>query len=70
MMVLIFKTNIKLNQTQYVKELLQGVYGVQSISFDLEDCDKILKVVSNHKQIEFVEGLLSSKGILCKELDD
>ncbi|SIT02669.1 hypothetical protein [Belliella pelovolcani] len=44
--------------------------GVLSCNFDLEDCDKILRVVSKIDISEVIRELLISKGFKCVELMD
>jgi len=69
-MVFIFRTNIQPSQTPSVKEFLEDLQDIQKVSFDLEDCDKILRVISNFDQIRRIENLLLAKGIFCQELED
>ena len=68
--VLVFRTDIKLLQTQEITKVISELGGIHAVSFDLEDCDKILRVVSTHHQIHIIEKLLYSMGVFCEELED
>ena len=49
MKVLVFKTNVQ-NKSQSIKliEVLTGIFPKHKINFDLQDCDKILRVEGNN----------------------
>ena len=69
-MVEVFKTNVELQEhaTALLKELSYKFPQIK-INFDLEDCDRILRVEGNsivpHKIIE----TLNTKGYRCQVLE-
>jgi len=70
MKILVFKTNIKSKeQTKEVSHLLNAIPAVENFNFDLEDCDKILRIVANDRFPRPIETLLAEVGIECKELE-
>ncbi|MCE7056424.1 hypothetical protein LZF95_17200 [Algoriphagus sp. AGSA1] len=72
MTVEVFKTNVKGNrQAKELLELMQMKLADCIINFDLEDCDKILRVETNggcEDLSQRVISLLTSKGFFCEEL--
>ncbi|WP_394343511.1 hypothetical protein [Flavobacterium ustbae] len=69
MIIEVFKTNVQEeSQCAIIIEILLEHYPNSSINFDLEDCDKILRihapVISNKKIID----ILNSHGYLCEVL--
>lgn len=69
-MIEIFKTNVKTELEAFVLiELLQNVFVHAKINFDLEDCDRILRVDGiNSQDISEVERNLNKYGYRCKIL--
>ena len=70
MNVLVFATSVTApHQIDSVKSLLSGKKEIEEWNFDLEDCDHILRVVSDDgispRQIEL---LLNGAGFACEEL--
>jgi hypothetical protein len=68
-MIEVFKTNVQeMEQSNMIVGKLLEHFPNSIINFDLEDCDKILRVhalsISNHKIIE----LLNSYGYHCEVL--
>ena len=52
-MVEVFKTDVRdPDFALLIQQLLQTVFVGYEVSFDLEDCDKILRVKSDHQQIQ------------------
>ena len=69
MMIEVFKTNVQeVEQSIMIVGKLLEHFPNSAINFDLEDCDKILRIhaseISNHKIIE----LLNSHGFQCEVL--
>jgi hypothetical protein len=69
-MVEVFKTNVQLEEeATTLSEKLLSKFPLTKINFDLEDCDKVLRVegqdVAPHKIIE----MLSSDGYQCHILE-
>jgi len=68
-MIEVFKTNVQeVEQSNMIVEKLLEHFPNSLINFDLEDCDKILRIhaaaISNHKIIY----LMNSFGYQCEEL--
>ena len=69
-MVEIFKTNVQeFSEAQKLVALLRRHFPESKINFDLDDCDKVLRVEGNNLRIEKVMTLVKEKGFLCKVLD-
>jgi len=67
--ILIFKTNVHAQEhVQKVAKLLKSINLIKQWTFDLDDCDKILRVVSLNLQPETIENLLRTEGIYCENL--
>ena len=65
----VFKTSVtnKRLSEKIVKEIL--LYNdVIACNFDLDDCDKILRVESENEITKKVIALLSNKGLICEVL--
>ena len=70
MEVLIFTTNIeKPHQVKLVKPLLTKIKAIKEWSFDLEDCDNILRIVADDISPRNIETLVRKAGFDCRELD-
>lgn len=68
--ILIFKTNADTQeQVQRAAALFKSVLSVKKWSFDLEDCDRVLRVVAFNLQPEMVERLLAKAGITCEHME-
>ena len=68
-MIEVFKTNVQeMEQSKMIVGKLLEHFPNSTINFDLEDCDKILRIhavsISNHHIIE----LLNSYGYHCEPL--
>jgi len=69
MEVLVFKTGVtNKRKAGKVKTLLTSFPAIQQWNFDLEDCDNILRIVSNGLSPRNVETVLQKAGIGCEEL--
>lgn len=67
-MVLVFKTNLNENLEKKVRNILSPLKEIDTVDFDFEDCDNVLRIVAKENVVSNVESLLLSKGIYCKEL--
>lgn len=71
MNILVFKTSITAHeQVIKVSPLLNAVPTIKHWNFDLDDCDNILRIVSNNLDPESIESLLETAGFDCQELAD
>ncbi len=69
--ILIFKTNIySPSEFSPLKNLLRETYDVQNCTVDLEDSDKVLRVVGNGLKVNEIKDRVNNFGFLCEELDD
>ncbi len=68
--VLVFKTSVEnKEEISRLKPILNTVMTKNDFwNFDLEDCDNILRIETNHLQPESVLGLLGMHGFYCEEL--
>lgn len=68
-MVEVFKTNITDLKTAkaLIRQLQRQLPGAK-LSFDLEDCDRILRVISDDCPVNVTERFMNSKGYLCSVL--
>lgn len=69
-MVEVFKTNIEDKTTaNKVAVDLNEYFPGGRINFDLEDCDKILRVESENIIPEEVTNILTRRGFMCEVLE-
>jgi hypothetical protein len=65
----IFKTSINSQQAAaLVKHVLSDKYPDAKINFDLEDCDRILRIENKVICVEEVTALVNTLGHLCEVL--
>lgn len=71
-MIWVFKTSVTDSvQAAAVKPILRQILPPEGTwNFDLEDCDKILRVDAAALAVENLINSLKSEGILCEELPD
>jgi hypothetical protein len=68
-MVEVFKTNVEHRElAEQLASILRGRFAFSKINFDLEDCDKILRVEGNHICVETIIEILSTYGLKCEVL--
>lgn len=69
-MVEVFKTNVqRQKQARILEEALASQFPSIKINFDLEDCDKILRVEGKKLAPDKIIKLLHSNGYLCQVLE-
>ena len=69
-MVEVFKTNVQ--GTRLAKKIiidLEQLLPNAKINFDLEDCDKILRIEYHHLIVEEVIEIVARKGFSCEVLE-
>ena len=70
MEILVFKTDVtSKKKVSKVSALLTSFPTIQQWNFDLEDCDKVLRIVATGLNPGSVESLLHTAGFSCRELD-
>ncbi|SFD20673.1 hypothetical protein [Flavobacterium phragmitis] len=68
-MIEVFKTNVQEEwQCKIIIEKLLEHYPNSSINFDLEDCDKILRVHANEISNTKIISILNFHGYFCEAL--
>lgn len=69
--IVILKTDIKTGEDfSLVKDKLSIYYNIQQCTIDLEDVDKVVRVIGDKIQLNDVVGEIKSLGFLCEELQD
>jgi hypothetical protein len=68
-MVYVFKTTVKTKEEILeLKPHLDDLFEQTQWNFDLEDCDKILRIESQTEIAEITINLLKISGYFCEEL--
>ena len=71
MEVLVFKTSIAApGHIKAIKPHLNSLSGVTNWNFDLEDIDKILRIMGTNISASEVESKIRQAGYYCEELKD
>lgn len=69
-MIGIFKTNIStLRDKHAVVAAIAGQFSASACTIDLEDCDKVLRVVSQQLEENQIIAFVRSLGYQCAMLD-
>lgn len=69
-MIEVFKTNVqKIDQAEILVELLLQNFPTNKINFDLEDCDKILRVEGENISTDIIIQILNKKKYKCEVLE-
>ena len=70
-MIEVFKTDIQdVAEASIVGLLLKSNYKLKKVSFDLQDCDRILRIESTQIDAIQIVDKLTSLGIQCSLLPD
>jgi hypothetical protein len=70
-MVEVFKTNVQQHeQAEQLASVLRSRFDFGKINFDLEDCDKILRVEGKQICVETIIEILNTYGLQCEVLTD
>jgi len=70
-MVEVFKTNVQQHeQAEQLASILQSRFTFCKINFDLDDCDKILRVEGTQICVETIIEILNTRGLQCEVLTD
>jgi hypothetical protein len=66
----IFKTNVNsLAQSLHLQLLLQNMQSTAACNFDLDDCDKILRLITTDLQPQQICQVLNREGFYCETLE-
>ena len=67
--IYIYRTNVTTpSHIQKVRALFQRVLSIKRWTFDLEDCDRVLRIEADGLRQELVPLLLADVGIFCEPL--
>ncbi|TFF33509.1 hypothetical protein [Mucilaginibacter psychrotolerans] len=67
--VLIFKTSVATpRQANRLQPLLTALTDIKRYTFDLEDCDRVLRIVSSRIEPQTIKHILRVAGFSCEEL--
>lgn len=68
-MVEIFKTNVHATSTaEKIIAILNQHFPGFRINFDLEDCDRILRIEGYALEIQKIKSIVNEKGFLCEPI--
>lgn len=68
-MIYVLKTTVKYKkQVKIIAKEFDKITEIKKWNFDLEDCDKVLRVETNEKTLKIVCGILNSLNYICEEL--
>ena len=68
--IFIFKTSVHTEaHAQQVATLFGPVESIKQWSFDLEDCDRILRVVASDLEPGAIAQLLGNVGVACEQME-
>lgn len=70
MIISVFRTSIEERDILNLSPELNKLNGISDWNTDLEDCDRILRVVSQDDMALEIISILSKQGFLCEELED
>jgi len=71
MNTLIFKTNIKTDKDFLrIRSILSETKKIKECTIDLDDADRVMRILSDSLTVTEVENELASLGYYCKELED
>jgi hypothetical protein len=69
--ILVFVTNVAdLKAVSKVKPLLTAMSAIKDWNIDLDDCDRVLRIVSKNLSPRKIESTLQTAGFDCYELAD
>ena len=69
-MIEIFKTNVELEeQADRIMASLVQVFSMLKINFDLDDCDKILRIEGHEFSVDHIRETIHALGYTCELLE-
>jgi hypothetical protein len=70
MEILVFATNVNTRQeVESLRPCLNLLPGIHRWNFDLDDCDRVLRVETLSTRAEAIRNTLSDQGFFCTELE-
>ena len=71
MEIIILRTNINsLYDFNSIRYKLIDTYNISECTIDLEDKDKVVRIVGNNIKLNYLADKIKSYGFSCEELDD
>jgi hypothetical protein len=68
-MIEVFKTNVQHRElAEQLASILRGHLGVYKVNFDLQDCDKILRIEGEQICVKTIIKILTTHGLECEVL--
>ena len=69
-MVYVFKTSVATKkQVKQLRPFLDALLEPAAWNFDLQDCDKILRIETDENKVRDITGLLQQHAFFCTELE-
>ena len=69
-MIYVFKTSVKIkNQVKKLASVINTILPPDRWNFDLDDCDRILRVDSDENIVPVITDLLQGHRYYCEELE-
>jgi len=69
-MIEIFKTNVELEeQGEHIMDELIQLFSSVKINFDLDDCDRILRVEGHEFSVDRIRETIHALGFTCEVLE-
>ncbi|GAO42750.1 hypothetical protein [Flavihumibacter petaseus] len=69
-MIYIFKTSVRTkNQVKQLRPAINQLLPGEKWNFDLQDCDRILRIDSDEDIVTEITGLLQDHLFVCEELE-
>lgn len=70
--MLVFRTNVQTprDATTVLRTLRAAFHPIERATFDLEDCDKVLRVESFYSTKDDISAMVARAGFYCTELED
>lgn len=66
--ILLFKTNLEADNKKLLKKVFDREAGVEEWNIDLDDSDRVLRIISTTLNHQYIIRLIISHGYECCEL--
>ncbi len=71
MEVLVFKTSVaEQSEVNKLYSLLMGFADIKQVTVDLDDRDRVLRIVGDNPSASLIKSLVRSLGVSCSELEE
>lgn len=69
-MIEVFKTNVELEEHgERIMVSLRQMFSSLKINFDLDDCDKILRIEGHEFSVDWIRETIHALGFSCEVLE-